>query len=400
MSELPKGDSHPSLVDILQADAPLSELQTQYNIPVYDASANSILGGTLAEGSEDLEKAAQAAEGMCVECGDQQADLFCEMCQDDFCSVCFQSIHRKGRRKKHTTKNLLANTKRSDNSLERSPSNEPIEKRSKMDGTEDEKTEEMDIELSDAPPGYTKYYGTPAASSSEVQVKGERSDLLKQLLETYAPRALSASLGSSSTGDWFSERSKYIPLRLTLEERKKLRLVEAAMEVSEYTDKVDIISWSSKAGRIHAQLRDVCAILSGLMVASDYKTGQELVKDAEFQDNEAFFQDMFEIGRRHKVRNPEKMRSAYGKMVYMLQDSAMPEINQYLGFSLLKPVKTVFNYLADRDGLAVLQDELVVAACGVVKLEGRSRPEIEKELRFKDRALDVSYIYIFSPLFL
>ena len=36
------------------------------------------------------------------------------------------------------------------------------------------------------------------------------------------------------------ERSKYIPLRLTLGERKFLRLLEAALNVSEYTDKVRV----------------------------------------------------------------------------------------------------------------------------------------------------------------
>ena len=39
------------------------------------------------------------------------------------------------------------------------------------------------------------------------------------------------------------ERSKHVPLRLTLEQRKVLRLCEAALDVSEYTDKVDVLSF-------------------------------------------------------------------------------------------------------------------------------------------------------------
>lgn len=63
------------------------------------------------------------------------------------------------------------------------------------------------------------------------------------------------------------ERSKYIPVRLTHEERKKLRLVEAALNVSEYTNHVDNGNFFGKTKRIHAQLNDICAILSGLLVA-------------------------------------------------------------------------------------------------------------------------------------
>ena len=37
-----------------------------------------------------------------------------------------------------------------------------------------------------------------------------------------------------NVGEWFVERSKYIPMRLTIGERKYLRLLEAALTVSEY----------------------------------------------------------------------------------------------------------------------------------------------------------------------
>ncbi len=117
------------------------------------------------------------------------------------------------------------------------------------------------------------------------------------------------------------------------------------MRVSEYTDKIDILSYGNKAKRIHAQvrvlsllspllalslwppssprrgvacfsrvplyrrvrsesfadrsapaqIREICAIMSGLVVASDYSIGQQLVKDHDFKHNAQFFQAMFEV---------------------------------------------------------------------------------------------------------
>jgi len=112
---------------------------------------------------------------------------------------------------------------------------------------------------------------------------------------------------NTSVGDWFVERSRYIPLRLTYEERKSLRLVEAALSVSEYTDKVDTLGFGlSKAKRIVHQIRELCAILSGLVLAADYKLGQELFQNRDFENNAEFFQGVFELTRRHKIMNPEK----------------------------------------------------------------------------------------------
>jgi len=123
-----------------------------------------------------------------------------------------------------------------------------------------------------------------------------------------------------SVGEWFVERAKYIPLRLTLGERKYLRLLEAALHVSEYTDKIDTIGFGlSKAKRIVQQIRELCAIMSGLLLAADYKLGQELFTDRDFENNSEFYQRVFELGRRHKIMNPDKMRTTYGKLIYLLQ---------------------------------------------------------------------------------
>jgi hypothetical protein len=121
-------------------------------------------------------------------------------------------------------------------------------------------------------------------------------------------------------GEWFVQRSKYIPLRLTLAERKYLRLLEAALTVSEYTDKIDTIGLgASKTKRIVHQIRELCAIMSGLLLSADYKLGQELFSERDFQANAEFYQNVFELGRRHKIMNPEKMRTSYGKLIYLLQ---------------------------------------------------------------------------------
>jgi hypothetical protein len=75
-------------------------------------------------------------------------------------------------------------------------------------------------------------------------------------------------LGSSASEVvQYVERACYIPMRLSLEDRRLFNLLEAALSVSDYTDKVDILTWQNKSGRIVAQVKDICSILSGLKVA-------------------------------------------------------------------------------------------------------------------------------------
>ena len=37
-------------------------------------------------------------------------------------------------------------------------------------------------------------------------------------------------------------------------------------------------------------------------------------------------QDVFEVGRRYKIMNPDRMRSDYGKLMYLLMDASEPAI--------------------------------------------------------------------------
>ncbi|KAJ1932794.1 hypothetical protein EC988_009336, partial [Linderina pennispora] len=200
--------------------------------------------------------------------------------------------------------------------------------------------------------------------------------------------AQSGQVDAQGFGEWITERTKFIPLRLTLKERKYLRLLEAALHVSEYTDRIDVLQYGNKTKRIVAQIKELCAILSGLVVASDYKAGQQLCQERQFADNEQFFQKIFEIGRRHKIMNPEKMRSEYGKLMHLLQDAQASDVQAMLGFSIVAPIKTVHSVLESLGVLYVLEDEMVVVATKEIVGEGRPRAQVQLEIKQKERAIE------------
>eukprot|EP00884_Botryococcus_braunii_P004593 jgi/Botrbrau1/14134/Bobra.182_3s0075.1 len=184
----------------------------------------------------------------------------------------------------------------------------------------------------------------------------------------------------------FRERARYIPLRLSSEERRLLALLEAALSVSQYTDKVDIMTWKSKVQRIHLQIKEICQILCGLVVAENYKRGQALIVDRTFKDNAAFFQDCFEVGRRHKIMNPDKMRAEYGKLVYMLMDSVEPAVADLMEFSCVRPLQTVYTLLEEAGGLALLDDPLVERATAEIIAGERPRLDIQRDIKMKEKA--------------
>jgi hypothetical protein len=183
------------------------------------------------------------------------------------------------------------------------------------------------------------------------------------------------------------ERAKYIPLRLSLGERKMLRLVEAAMTCCEYTTSVDK-PFANAARRTHAQLKGVTSILLGLVTSCDFAAGQALSQgEDQYSDYQVFFRQMFEIARRHKIMNPEKMRTEYGKLIYLLQDAVSPSVMPHLGFSVKGPIETVYKFLEERQGLALLSDKLIEAATEEILAGKKKRSVIQAEIKRKERAV-------------
>ncbi|PVF99965.1 hypothetical protein CPB86DRAFT_730240 [Serendipita vermifera] len=291
-------------------------------------------------------------EGYCVECEDQPAELRCNECKDQFCSVCFASQHRKGTRKTHTTVSLSA----------------AAPKASKKAPTTNGQESQQDEEMED----------------------GDEEDANNAVEEPPVP-----SKSGKSKENEYIHRAKFIPLRLTYGERKYLRLLEAALTVSEYTDKIDVYVFNkSKSKRIVAQIREVCSIISGLLVAADYKGGQELFETRDFAANAEFYQRVFELGRRHKIMNPDKMRNTYGKLIYMLQDSQIPEIQDMLGFSAVCPIKSVYSVLDEGGALDMLREDIIDIATQEINAENRTRREVQSAIKAKERAIEkLAYKY-------
>ena len=148
-----------------------------------------------------------------------------------------------------------------------------------------------------------------------------------------------------------------VPLRLDEIERGYLRTLTGALNVSEYTDKVDTISWRyNKASRVKEQLEELLSTISGLLVVASYKRGKTAVHNKNFVDNQKIFQAVFEVGRRHKILNPDKMRTIYGKLMYILQDATFPETRRAMGFDFVAPIRTVRDELASLNALRLLED--------------------------------------------
>lgn len=196
--------------------------------------------------------------------------------------------------------------------------------------------------------------------------------------------------GSASEEIDFYERAKFVPMRLTYEERKYLRLIDATMHVSHYTDHMDAAgnAAANPARKLALQMKQLCAILTGMQVSHNYEMGQELMQSREFNGRSAFFQLVLEIGRRYKILNPERMRDSYGKLMYFLQDSRKTEVRELLEFDAVARVRSVYDVLSKSSkGLEMLEDPQLRIATMEIMPEGKSRAQIQRDIKAKEAAI-------------
>ncbi|RMX65690.1 hypothetical protein DD238_004053 [Peronospora effusa] len=306
---------------------------------------------------------------MCVECEDTAATVRCDDCKDLYCPLCFAAQHHAGSRLHHTKTDMPENFINVTSRIHVRPL--PLQE-SFPPSLELEQIPLPSIELSPSP--VKPLFSNDAPVMSKLE--DDDDELMHEIEEM--PSAL-------------MKEAAYIPLRLNEDERSLLNLLDAALNVSEYTDKVDVLSYRSPVKRVIYELNETFGELSGLMIANDFRQGRRLVQDKNFKDNEDFFRQVFEIGRRYKVMNPECMRNNYGKMIYLLQDANLREIRTYLGFSCVAPIKTVASLLEERRALDMLRDKRCDVATSVAAMNADLLADPEALRRFshgKQQAID------------
>lgn len=215
--------------------------------------------------------------------------------------------------------------------------------------------------------------------------KQRSSGIFSALSNTFSPPKPINKEAKEKIGKWFTHRAKYIPVRLTFEERKYLRLVSAVFKASEYTDLVDK-PFSSKQKRLVRQLKCITALLSSSTVALNYEIGQKVIAEKCYGKYTEEYSQIFEIFRRYKIMNPEKFRGIYGKVIYFLQDASLTEVKENIGIDLNKNIKTVYSFLEEAGIEDLLKSEYISTATGELTNEGKSRSMQKQERKNKEYA--------------
>jgi Protein of unknown function (DUF2009) len=301
----------------------------------------------------------------CVECEDQTAELVCLSCGENYCRPCWGSLHRRGARANHRTEALLG-------ALMPAP------------------VTQQEPSLMAAPPAAAAATAAEMSAAAAVSstaaaaAASAHTDTTSDDSSDSNDAELLQSGASQQRLEGYIEACRYIPLRVTAEERQLLQLLEAALNVSEYTDKVDIVMRFNKRRVIQEELGHMLATMSGLAVAGNVLGGEKLIGSKSLADNAEFFAKVFEVGRRYKIANPSKMRGTYGKMMFMLQDAEATKLD----ISLVNDVKMVTTMLQQKGPKAVqlLEDMRLLIATQEVTVARVGRDGLAAALTAKKQA--------------
>ena len=142
----------------------------------------------------------------------------------------------------------------------------------------------MDIEGS----GSSKSTASVSISTSTRRVEEAKHEKARIAMEEEERRVAALTFDPDALLPFENmiERAKYIPLRLTYDERKGLRMVNAAINVSDYTNTVDVL-FKKKAKRQHVQLQQIVGFLSGLVCCTGEAAGQDILEDRNFEQYES-----------------------------------------------------------------------------------------------------------------
>ena len=334
-----------------------------------------------------ISDAIRDTSGLCIECVSNVFEVLCENCQEKLCRMCAASLHRSGNRRNHRMTRLSSFPDQDDDQ----PQKEGKKGKKEKEDEEEEEEEKPWYSSSSSssnkngkkPDFFDRWFGNSYYGGYERTLNIPLDQLPKlenvckdQLSERYDP-----------TLD-FATRSKYIPLRLEGNERKRLRLLDSTLETLEYTHRIDSPALIGNPRRTFYQAQDICSLLSCIALGLNHSVGRDLLESRSYKDHAAFYASIFELGRRYKIVNPEKMRTNYGKLMYMLQDALTPELNQLLEFSCLAPIKTVYDFL-ESEGIAdMLNDPLMEIATRAIMEDGKkTRQDIQKEVKQKNTAV-------------
>ncbi|EWM21314.1 Protein of unknown function DUF2009 [Nannochloropsis gaditana] len=329
----------------------------------------------------------------CIECEDQTAEVTCLGCEEDFCRPCWLFQHRRGKRAEHRVQALLGDVM--------APPQVPAEEREgegavgtgEAGGREDGEEEAVADMMVGEEEGEEEEGPGFGAGGGSVRVEGPPEDTAvpPDWVDRYEEEVSQAQafLCRPAAQKMLWDRAEVTPLRLTARERRLLGVLESALNVSTYTDHVDALGRrATRQSRMVEELERVFATILGLMICADPARGRALVVHpiAEHGD---FFREIFEVGRRYKVMNPEKLRGTHGKLMYMLQDAQGRSLQAQIGFgSCVKPLATVGALLKDRAQEGFLQDARVLLASRDVSARRgeRGRAEARREAWMKRRA--------------